>query len=139
MEDMPLPPHFPHLPALPDVIWSANVRQAHTVMSQSYNSASTVLRQEDSDPLRLRFHLNRLLDETFPILVALEGHQEDPIPPAWLTSAAEALSSIIAHVHNALSNSTDQYVQKTQILHFTLTQFSKGTTGMCKKLSQCVS
>lgn len=110
MEHNALPSQFLDLPAVENVIWSANFRQAHAAIRSAYCSAVAILYREDSDPLRLRFHLDRLLDEVFPILVAIEEQAENPVPGEWLAAAAGMLSATVAQLHSALRNTNEQYV-----------------------------
>ena len=112
MEDFriqPLPSLFPVLPVIPPgSVLSGSLRQAHETISNAYTSALTVLRQEDSDPLRLRFHIARILDETFPILVAMEVQAEDTISVNWFNTAAHTLANIVTRLDCTLDQVTRQ-------------------------------
>ena len=108
ISDLPLLAEFPDLPQpLTPLAWSSNIRQAHQSISNTYSSSLEVIRQDDSDPLRLRFHENRLLNEIFPLLVALEEQQEQPLPSGWLELAAKALAALVVRFQKALEN-TDE-------------------------------
>ena len=71
---------------------NARLLEAYTIISNSYNAASTLLRRESTDHLRLRIHAERLSTQTIPLLEALERDIQDD---AWVTEAATAVVNLI--------------------------------------------
>ncbi|OBZ77044.1 hypothetical protein A0H81_03755, partial [Grifola frondosa] len=79
-----LPAQFPPLPAAPDqFIWSPNVQSAYKTIYDAYDRIIQLLHLDDSDPLRLRYHSDKLAAEIVPILTAMEeGSFNGPtLPP----------------------------------------------------------
>lgn len=67
-----LPPCFPSLPQPLSGQWSPNLRAAHESISSIYLHAVRVLNQEDSDPLRIAFHIDTISSDALSLLEALE-------------------------------------------------------------------
>lgn len=99
-----LPAQFLDFPEVEEVVWSANFRQAHQVIATAYTTAVSVIRLDDSDPLRLQFHVDRLLNDICPLLVALEEDGEDPVPEDWLIAGSTLLAAAIGHLQLAIEN-----------------------------------
>ncbi len=102
MDPPPPCPHFPDLPALAGAVWSANIQRAHNTIQNAYRSAHNILRQDDADPLRLRFHADRLSNEISLLLIALERNTEQHLPNQWLQDAAYKLGSLIRQLKSAV-------------------------------------
>lgn len=66
------PNEFPGLPLTPEQFnWSPDVLRAHGTITAAYDRATILLRQEEADPLRLRFHSEQVFSKLVPILEAL--------------------------------------------------------------------
>ena len=91
-----LPTSFPCLPPHdPDQPWSTNIQSAHEVLTDIYQHAFAVL-GEDSDPLRVAFHVDMITADAIPVLHAMEMEGESEgalgvhrLPEEWLHMAAE--------------------------------------------------
>ena len=96
---MPHPAQFPALPDTPvHFQWSADVLQAHRIILSTYDRASTLLRQEEADPLRLRVHTDQILQNMVPILDALVPEVGDHI---WIEKCAETLGALAVDLERA--------------------------------------
>ncbi|KAJ6456832.1 hypothetical protein C8R47DRAFT_1082293 [Mycena vitilis] len=96
---MVLPAQFPALPFTPQEFnWSPDVLRAHTIITTAYERASTLLRQEEGDPLRLRIHSEQVLDKLVPILEALEPEVGDY---GWLEASASALGELTVQLQRS--------------------------------------
>lgn len=94
------------LPPLPakstNVPWSANIHLAYHVLTDIFDHANEVLRQGDSNPIRIKFHLETLVDTAIPILQALEPSCDDEgLPTAWLHGSAESLGRLVLDLKQA--------------------------------------
>jgi hypothetical protein len=94
---------MPILPPLPDAPldspWSANLHLAHQVLTDMMSHADQVLRQGDSDPLRVRFHIETLMRTAIPILQALEaGAGDEGLPTPWINLCAENLGELVRNL-----------------------------------------
>lgn len=94
---------LPPIPdALPNAPWSANVHLAYQVLTDMFTHASQAVRQSDSDPLRIRFHLETIIGTAVPILQALETSAGDEgIPTEWLHLCAERLGELVQDLQKA--------------------------------------
>lgn len=101
---MARPQAFPDLPPYPAsaVSWPAGVLEGYNHICSAYNHASTLLRQEDSDPLRLRINSERLFNRSIPLLKALDP----PMPSCreWNLSCADAIIALILELNSAADN-----------------------------------
>lgn len=104
-----LPREFPTLPSRPDsAAWSPNVQTAHGLLLDTYHRAHAVLRQE-ADSVRLRYHIDTLLNDTLPVLEAMEEDaQQEGLSRNWLHSAAEALGLLVTHLQTAADSAEDR-------------------------------
>ncbi|KAJ7810621.1 hypothetical protein B0H13DRAFT_2384496 [Mycena leptocephala] len=86
------PAQFPALPLTPEEFnWSPDVLRAHDIITTAYERPSTLPRQEEPDPLRLRIHSEQIVDKLVPILEALVPEVGDQ---NWLEASAHALGQI---------------------------------------------
>ena len=104
------------IPDLPENIggvpWPPNIIAAHHTVNNATTRASALLRQANQDPLRLKLHLETLLVEICPILVALENNLvASGLPHAWLVVCAEAVADLVKNLHTALENAQGRYGQ----------------------------
>jgi hypothetical protein len=89
---MVLPAQFPPLPLTSEEFnWSHDILHAHKIIATAYDRASTLLRQEEGDPLRLRIHSEQVVDKLVPILEALVPEVGDQ---TWLETCANALGEL---------------------------------------------
>lgn len=93
-----LPAVFPLLPHIPGG-WSVNVINAHRILDDAFNRALIVLRQEDSDPLRLRMVSENLVNEMAPILEGMKamGSLENTSSNVCMHSAPWSMSYTLPH------------------------------------------
>lgn len=90
---------FLSLPLHPEQrLWSANVQKAHQLISETYNHATLVLRQENHDPLRLHSLAKKIVDDSLPLLEALHLEIADV---EWAEVAAEALARTLVDLERA--------------------------------------
>lgn len=106
---MPQPGQFPPLPdaqagAQP---WSRDVQQAFGIIAGHYSSAVRLLREEDTNYSRLRYHSDRLTNETVPLLDAL--HTE-VASEQWIVSACEALGQLVIQLVQAECDANAKHV-----------------------------
>ena len=93
------PAQFPALPLTPEQFnWSPNVLQAHNIITAAYDRASELLRQEEADPLRLRIHLEQVVNKLVPILEALVPEVGDQ---TWLEDCANALGQLTVQLERS--------------------------------------
>lgn len=88
------------IPPLPHTAggWSINVVNNHHILNNAFNRALGVLRQEDSDPLRLRVVSENLVNDMVPIL---EGMESDGISREYIEQCAHALGPLVYELHVA--------------------------------------
>lgn len=97
---MALPEQLPSLPEpAPDSPWSYNIQSAVRVLEQIFGDGRRVALREDSDPLRIKHHLDRLSTEGLQILQGLEAEHQ-ALPPDWLRSVAEQLGRLAGALRN---------------------------------------
>lgn len=95
--------HPSAIPPLPHTVggWSINVVNAHHILDDAFKRALAVLRQEDSDPLRLRVVSENLVNDMVPIL---EGMESDGISREYIEQCIHALGPLVYELHvSALS------------------------------------
>ena len=100
---MPAPlshPDFPPLLASPYGIWPGHVQAAYQSIHDSYLRARHLLDLDETDPLRLRYHVDRIQNETVAILVSLEGQQG--LSQQWLENGAIQLGTLAGDLHRAI-------------------------------------
>ena len=112
---MSLPHAFPPLPEPPSGQWSPNIRTAHATLASIYKNTLNVLNQEDTDPLRLAFHIDSISFDGLSLLEALEmeGRNEgdsQPVPEDWLHLCASVLGDLVANFHQVKEAAGGQYV-----------------------------
>lgn len=91
--------------------WSPNIQQAYQIVHSTYLRAVALLRQTDLDPLRLKVHLDTLVDDICPLLVALAQVADvDGFPKDWLVESAEAVGSLGRHLAEVYENATGRCV-----------------------------
>jgi hypothetical protein len=114
---MVLPAAFPNLPGPgPPTRWGYSIVQAHDIISQSYLQSVHVLRREDGDPLRLRYHIQRLKGRTYPLLKSMESTQ---LPSSWIRESTHCLGQLLLDLEVAADGADTQWVQLpifTQVL-----------------------
>lgn len=107
---MPRPQVFPDLPVCPPTLasWPAGVLEGYNHICDAYNHASTLLRQEESDPLRLRINSERLLSRSIPLLKAMDAQMRGC--RAWNLSSAGAMIALITELNSAAENADAVFV-----------------------------
>ncbi|THU81050.1 hypothetical protein K435DRAFT_809401 [Dendrothele bispora CBS 962.96] len=89
-----------HIPALPSATagqgsWPPNVHQAYQALSNIYLSAVQAL-QSDSEASRLSFHLETIIKDALPLLLAFEeGIDNFPSLMPWLEATVKTFSDLL--------------------------------------------
>ena len=82
---------------LPDAReYSAQICEAHDIITNSYNAVSDLLLHESVDHVRLCIHADRLSAQIVPLLEALERDMQNN---EWIEEAATAIFSLINDYH----------------------------------------
>lgn len=93
----PVIPHYfpPQFPALPNGAWSQDTLRAHEYIAAEYSSASRLLCENNAglNAFGLRFHVDRILHRTFPLLSALENQATGDLDE-WLAEASQLLHDL---------------------------------------------
>jgi hypothetical protein len=115
MTTFDLPESFPGLPGFqkPNSSRAANVIQAHEVMSDVYHHVIHVLRQDNSEPLQLMFHIDCVSLDTIPLLEALEDSEAElgfQFPQSWLHSCAEMFGQLVLLLRETAKKMRDRLV-----------------------------
>ena len=100
---MDFPTTFPSLPGPGPPNHSTN--QAHQLISQSYCSSLHLLRQEEGDPIRLRFHIDRLKERILPLFMAFSSRE---IPGEWLINGVHILGQLLVALEKAAQGSEEE-------------------------------
>ena len=112
---MPAPVSNPEFPALPlphQGLWSGHVQAAFQSMQESYLRARQLLDLDEIDPLRLRYHLDRIQNETVAILLSLDG--QGP-PQDWLEVAAVELGTLTGDLQAAVEGTEQRCALNTHL------------------------
>jgi hypothetical protein len=112
---MPRPPCLPEgLPSLPepptDHPWSADVITAYQELNASFDSARRALNLDESDPIRLRYHLDRASGFMVNIVDALGTREVNPLPSSHLRSLAVAVGSLVFYLRKTVDEANIRYV-----------------------------
>ena len=107
-QSQPLPlPEF--LPILPDpsrqTPWGADITDAHAELVSAYNSARLALNLDESDPIRLRFHLDRATGFMADLVTTLGLQENNPLPPSYIVPLAAAVGSLVEWLRYTLNGS----------------------------------
>lgn len=116
-----LPDGFPRLPGHPNPSqgWPANVYKAHEVMSDVYRRAFRILRQDESDPLQLLFHIDAVSSDAIPLLEALENSEAElgfRFSMPWLLDSAELCGKLVLYLREAAKKMKSRFVIVTVYL-----------------------
>lgn len=99
-----VPLNFPDLPANPlGTPWPHNVLEADRIIREAYRHVKQVLGQADQDPLRLRVLSESIMQQTLPLLEALDLEVGDE---NWAVSAANALAAQLVGLERASAETT---------------------------------
>jgi hypothetical protein len=105
----PGPPLPEFLPVLPDASqqnsWAADVTDAHGELVAAYNSARLALNLDESDPIRLRFHLDRATGFMADLVKSLGLQENNPLPSSYIVPLAATIGSLVERLHEALDGS----------------------------------
>jgi hypothetical protein len=87
-----------NLPPLPEGSWSDDIHNAYTQMLVAVSRANQLL-QEESDPLRLRIHLDNLEGHISELLDAMDmSTNAEDILHGWLHSCAESVGEVMGRL-----------------------------------------
>jgi hypothetical protein len=100
---MEFPSTFPALPSPGPP--THNIQQAYHIISETFNHSLVLLCQDDNDPLRIQFHINRLRQQIFPLYIALST---EGIPLEWLTHGAHLLGELLVGLEAAVKSAEDE-------------------------------
>jgi hypothetical protein len=99
-------PAFPlEFRAIPGPGPPQSIQRAHELISGTYNKSLQLLKQDDCDPLRLRFHISQLRDRIFPLFTALSN---EDIPQEWLNFGAHLLGRLLVELESAAAGAKEQ-------------------------------
>lgn len=102
---------FPELPASPlTAPWPADVLNAHSGLESSYGSARRALNLDESDPIRLRYHLTRASQFMVSMVEVLGLREESPLPTTYIELIAGAVGNLVIHLRKAFKSTENQYV-----------------------------
>ena len=111
---MGLPMSFSNLPGPgPPSRWGDSIVTAHGIISQHYTQALHVLRREDGDQLRLRYHIERLKGQVVPLLRSMESMQ---LLGAWISTSARCIGQLMHELEEAATNADTQCVLYTVLI-----------------------
>lgn len=106
-----------HLLALPSRVdslpWSSNVQSAYQKVSSAYERAYHLLHESDplADPLRLSMHVEQLVREIHPILLALASVVDvEHLPQRWLKTTVESMAQLAEMLQKAYQNAHGRQV-----------------------------
>lgn len=100
----PVPLSLPTLPEPPHGNpWSADVEDAHNQLISAYASARQALNLDESDPIKLRFHLDRATGFMVSVVETLALREVDPLPPSYIQPLAVAVGSLVVRLRHTLS------------------------------------
>lgn len=105
MDCVPPPPiSLPPLPpAANDTPWPAETVTAHVQLTSAFNSARNALNLDESDPIKLRFHLDRASTFMVSIIDALATAQDQSLlPDGHIVSLAQGVGSLVVYLRNTL-------------------------------------
>ena len=83
---LPLPPNA--------TLWPANLLITYDTLSDIYQHAMQLWRQEDHDPLHLEYHLGSLQGNAMHLLEAIEADLIGPDLTQWLTCTTELVGQL---------------------------------------------
>ena len=114
-----LPEHLPSLPVRHNLVaWSPNIQNAYQKVITTYDKVYQLLRQSDLDPLRLSLHVDILVREIHPILLALASIIDaQQIPRPWLNTVATTVAQLAEVLQEAHLNAHGRLVNQIMIPH----------------------
>lgn len=97
---------IPPIPPREDGLsWDPNILVACERVISVYSRARNMLEQADLDPLRIKVHIDTLVDDVQPIISALDQvSTEAGIPYDWLLACAEAVAMLGQRLGQAFEN-----------------------------------
>ena len=105
---------FPALPG-PGPPNYHNIQQAYQIVSETFHNSLQLLRDDDHDPLRVCFHVNRLQFRIFPLYLALSTEE---LPEDWLKAGAHALGQLLLALQASTQTAEEEYVSFYHFLMF---------------------
>jgi hypothetical protein len=84
-----LPPGVGHRP------WPADVYEGQQRLASLFISAQRALNLDESDAIRLKFHLDWAVNVMVPIVNALGQRHEDPLPADYVQSLARGVGALV--------------------------------------------
>ena len=88
-----------NLPELSEDVNTPQILEAYGIISNHYNYASGLLREDSCDPIRLRLHSQKLLSRTVPLLKALGTKLRND---EWILRVAQDLKSLVDEIDAAV-------------------------------------
>lgn len=107
MEDLPPPPgQLPPLPHAPlEAPWPPEIHTAHMQLVSSFDSSRRALNLDESDPVRLRFHLDRAVTVMVSIVDSLAAQEHPHLPINHINSLAHSVATLVIYLRNTLDGS----------------------------------
>lgn len=105
-----IPSSLPPLPSATAAPWSAEVIEAHRGLASTFGISYRALNLDESDPIRLGHHLKQA--ETFmtSIVDVLSIQQDNPLPPEYIATIKEAVTSLVDGLRVALNEAASALV-----------------------------
>lgn len=101
------------LPPLPEPRgsrpWPADVTDAHCRLRLLFSSARSALNLDESDPIRLKFHLHRATSLMLPLVRALGCREDYPLLEAHVQLLAQNIGRLVIHLRNTLDGAEIRY------------------------------
>lgn len=93
-----LPSLFPPLPPCPSEsgLWEPSVRESRDRIATEYERIHMLLQQEGCDPLQISYHIDNVVNDSVPLLEAMELDEQVPIE--WLHTGAKLLGEVVCRL-----------------------------------------
>ena len=108
---------FPPLPDRSDnTAWPPDIHTAYRVIHAAYTHADNLLCLDDTDPLRMRYHLERIENDIIPMVLALEVSSTSTangLPLEWLEAVAVCIGALVGRLAIAVEGTEHRCVCTT--------------------------
>ncbi|KAF8577466.1 hypothetical protein K439DRAFT_1533338 [Ramaria rubella] len=106
--------------------WSANMFCAHERIANACMHADTLLERDDSEPLRFKISMEKLMNECLPLLEAMETSEYDLLGRDWIEEAVASLGQCVMQLYSARLAASEQEMQKVlEVKPITIIQTGK--------------
>ncbi|KAL1675734.1 hypothetical protein EV122DRAFT_280733 [Schizophyllum commune] len=125
-------PRLPQ-PGLGQPAWPGPVHTAFQLLEDTYNRISMVLEQEDIDPVCAQIHVSTIIDESLPLLDAIEEEMEGEFPLEWFQETAQLFAELLIASIAAAESATGHDESHVQIPEL-VTSVRTGKRGRPRKV-----